>query len=103
MSYKDFVVHLRYIGRGDDTVGNPHGAQKSQFDLFELILLSKLDKQFPVEQFEATVSQSTVVPPKGKASSPVKLVIASLKPFHHHHHHIIIIINIYIYISLLLY
>ena len=48
------------IGRGDDTVGNPHRAQMSQFELFELILLLKLDKQFPVEQFEATVSQSTL-------------------------------------------
>ena len=32
------------IGRGDDTVGNPHRAQISQFELFELILLLKLDK-----------------------------------------------------------
>ena len=30
---------------------------------FELILVLKLDKQFPVEQFEATVSQSTVPSP----------------------------------------
>ena len=30
---------------------------------FELILLLKLDKQFPVEQFEPTVSQSTVPSP----------------------------------------
>ena len=51
------------FGRGDDTVGNPHRAQISQFELFELILLLKLDKQFPVEQFEATVSQSTVPSP----------------------------------------
>ena len=35
----------------------------SQFELFELILLLKSDKQFPVEQFEATVSQSTVPSP----------------------------------------
>ena len=34
-------------------------AQISQFELFELVLLLKLDKQFTVEQFEATVSQST--------------------------------------------
>ena len=47
-------------GRGDATVGNPHRAQIQQFELFELILLMKLDKQFPVEQFEATVSRSTV-------------------------------------------
>ena len=47
------------IGRGDDTVGNPHRAQIHRFELFELILLAKLDKLFPVEQLEATVSQST--------------------------------------------
>ena len=35
----------------------------SQFELFELILLLKLDKHFPVEQFEATVSQSAVPSP----------------------------------------
>ena len=51
------------IGRGDDTVGNPNRAQISQFELFEPILLLKLDRQFPVEQFEATASQSTVPSP----------------------------------------
>ena len=45
---------------GDDTVGNP---QIVRFELFELILLFKLDKQLPVEQFEATVSQSRVPAP----------------------------------------
>ena len=50
------------IGRGDDTVGNPHRAQISQFELFELILLLKFDKRFPVEQFEAAASQSAAVP-----------------------------------------
>ena len=49
--------------RGDDTLGNPHRAQISQFELelkftqfelFEFILLLKLDKQLPVEQFEAS-------------------------------------------------
>ena len=48
------------FGRGDDTVGNPHRARIPQFELFELILFSNLDKQLPVERFEATVSQSTV-------------------------------------------
>ena len=38
----------------------PHRAQMVQLEFFELILLSKLDKQFPVEQFEATISQSSV-------------------------------------------
>ena len=50
----------RCIGRRDDTVGNPHRAQICQFELFELVLLSKSDKQLPVVQFEATASQSTV-------------------------------------------
>ena len=51
------------FGRGDDTAANPHGAQIVPFELFELFLLLELDKQFPVEQFEATVSQSTVHSP----------------------------------------
>ena len=34
-----------------------------QFELFELVPLLKLDKQFPIEQFEATVSQPTVPSP----------------------------------------
>ena len=55
------------LGRGDDTVGNPHRAQISQF---ELVLLLKLDKQFPVERFEASrairgssISVSSTLPP----------------------------------------
>ena len=51
------------FGRGDDTVGNPHRAQISQFELFELILLLKSDKRFPVERFEAAASQSAVPSP----------------------------------------
>ena len=51
------------VGRRDDTVGNPHRAQFSQFELFELIFFSKADQRFPVDQFEATVSQSTVPSP----------------------------------------
>ena len=51
------------FGRGDDTVGNPHRTQICKFELFELVLLLKLVKQFTVEQFEATVSQSTVPSP----------------------------------------
>ena len=44
-------------------MGNPHRAQISQLDLFELVLLLRLDKRFPVEQFEATVSQYAVPSP----------------------------------------
>ena len=51
------------LGKGDETVGNPHRAQISKFELFEPILWLILDKQFPVEQFEATVAQSTVPSP----------------------------------------
>ena len=39
------------FGRGDDTVGNPHRAQITQFELLKLILLLKLDKQLPVERW----------------------------------------------------
>ena len=47
------------LGSGDDTVGSPRRAGIYQLELFELVLFSKLDQQFPIEQFEATVSQST--------------------------------------------
>ena len=50
----------QHFGGGDDTVGNPRRAQIYRFELFELVLLLELDKQLPVEQFEATVSQSAV-------------------------------------------
>ena len=53
----------RIFGRGDDTVGNPHRAQMSQFELFELVLLLKLDRQSPVEQFQPAVSHSAVPSP----------------------------------------
>ena len=54
------------FGRKDDRVGKAHRTQTSQFELFELfelIPLLKLDKQLSIEQFEATVSQSTVPSP----------------------------------------
>ena len=71
---------LSVFGRGDDTVGNPHRAQIYQFELVELklsnlsffgfVLVLKLDKQFPVEQFEASrairgssISVSSTLPP----------------------------------------
>ena len=49
--------------RKGDTIGNPHRAQISQFEFFEFILFLKVDQQFPVERFEATVSQSRVPSP----------------------------------------
>ena len=63
------VAEMQSIRRGDDVVGNPHRAQISQSELFELTLVSKVSKQFPVERFEATVSQSTVPsPPQARHS-----------------------------------
>ena len=43
-------MYSQYFGRGDDTVGNPHRAQISRFELFELILLLKLDKLYLSQQ-----------------------------------------------------
>ena len=60
--------------KGDDTVGNPRRAQIAQFELFEISLLWKLDKQFPVKRFEATVSQSAVPSPPLKVSPIGKIV-----------------------------
>ena len=57
------VAYLLVLGRGDDAVGNPRRAQVSQFQLFELILLLRSAKQFPVEQIEAIVSQSAAPTP----------------------------------------
>ena len=68
------------LGRGDDVVGNPHRAQNlsipvfraqiSQSEFFELVLLLKLAKLSPVEQFEASrairgssISVSSTLPP----------------------------------------
>ena len=65
------------FGRGDDTVGNPHRAHISQFELFELILLLKSDKQSPVEQIEASrairgssISVSSTLPPLRNGCKP---------------------------------
>ena len=55
--------HRTQFGRGDAAVQNPRRAESSPFELFELILLLKLDKRFHVERFEATVSQSTIPSP----------------------------------------
>ena len=58
------------FGRGDDAVGNPQRAQIVQFELFELTLSLKLDRQLSIEQFEATVSQSAVPSPPSGMPSP---------------------------------
>ena len=57
------IIIIIMIDMGDGTVGNPHRAQNSQFELFELVLWSEFDRQLSVERFEATASQSTVPSP----------------------------------------
>ena len=52
-AYSAAKLSWKDLGRGDNTVGNPHRAQTSQYELSEFLLLLKLDEQFPVEQFEA--------------------------------------------------
>ena len=61
------------IGRGDDTVGNLQRAQLSQFELFELIFLLKLDKQFSIERFEPTVSSQSTVSSPPLDSAPLRM------------------------------
>ena len=51
------------LRRGDDTVEHPHRAQICHFELFEFLLLLNVDKQFSIEQFEPTESQSTAASP----------------------------------------
>ena len=54
----------------DRTPRHPTRDQSYQFELFELIGLLKVCKQFAAEQCEATVSQSTVPsPPLTRAQS----------------------------------
>ena len=52
-------------GGGADTVGNPSSSTNFSIRVFRAypLLELKLDKQLPVEHFEATVSQSTVPSP----------------------------------------
>ena len=68
-------LHLPTTGRGDDTIGNPHRVQIDQFELFEFILLLKLEERFPIEQFEATLSQSIVPSPSLKQGGPRDLCL----------------------------
>ena len=58
------------VGRGDDSVGNPRRAQISQLELFELITLLNLDKQFSIEQFEPqySISVYSTLPPHKRES-----------------------------------
>ena len=62
-SFTDTGINWQLSQGGDDTVGHPHRSQNCQFELFELIISLKLDNKFSIEQFEPTVSQSTVSSP----------------------------------------
>ena len=64
IAWGDLGFGLLYIfGRGDDTVGNPHRAEISQFQLFGLILLLKLDTVPRRATRADRASQSTVPSP----------------------------------------
>ena len=68
--------------RRPPSLGNPHRAQISQFKLFELIILLKLDKEFSIEQIEATVSQSTVpCPHLNDDNDNAATIVAIFYPF----------------------
>ena len=86
------------FGRGDDTVGNTHRAQISQFELFELILLLKLDKSYPVEQFEARVSQSTVRPPSYRCLRCAAASVSCRRPLSPNIYNYMLYTHVYIYI-----
>ena len=69
---KHRITHMpeEPFGRGDDTVGNPRRAQSSQFEVVEVITLSKVHRQFSIGQLEATrairgssISVGSILPP----------------------------------------
>ena len=92
------------LWRGYDTVGNHHRAQVAQFELFEFVLILEEDKQLPVEQFEATVSQSAVsCPPSwlaahGRTTSSVGRSCMYMSLYIH----VSVCVYIYIYIHIII-
>ena len=58
------------IGRGDDTVGNPHRARIAQFENFELVLSFRADG----------LSQEYAVPPAGAEGDVLPLTAAARGP-----------------------
>ena len=63
-TFRSFRVDsTRFIFRGSDRCGWKPSSSSNFSILFELVLLSRLDKRLPVEQSEATASQSTVPSP----------------------------------------
>ena len=53
------------IGRGDDTVGNPHRAQISQFELFEVKFISRAFRVCPLVEIRQTAPCQAI---RGKSS-----------------------------------
>ena len=99
------------VRKGDDTVGIPHRAQVSQFELFELILFLKLDDQFSIEHFEPTVSQSAISSPPPKLAETVAVCLYRRRrreterqeSLHTYHVYIYMYIYMYIYIYIYMY
>ena len=63
---------------GNDTVGNPHRAQISQFELFELILLLKLET-VPCRAIRGNIiSVNSTLPPseEGRKGEERELVVS---------------------------
>ena len=51
-------------GRGDDTVGKPHRARISQFELFELVLLMRFRQAILYRAIRAdSISVNSILPP----------------------------------------
>ena len=59
-----FETIVVFLSRITLLVGNPRRAQNSQFELFELILLLTLDKQFSIYQLDTTliISVNSIFP-----------------------------------------
>ena len=88
------TIIIMILGRGNGAVGNPHRARIYQLELFEQVLSSKVDKQFPVEQFETHPKRSCML-----IHSGCRKVSSSGEP----HRGVYIYIYVYIYICIYIY
>ena len=62
--YTHTYIHTYIVDNSNNSNSNSNSNSNNSTTLIELrFLLSKLDKWFPVEHFEATVSQSAVPAP----------------------------------------
>ena len=60
LSLSLYIYIYSRIGRGDDTVGSPHRAQISQFELFGLKVLNSSFSSFPLTEVRRRVSYRTI-------------------------------------------